>query len=227
MGRSKFLVSASQYAHLFRWQLKQCGVDLIMADELICSSSLFELNQMPKVILDHPLGLSKSVKSFCLNDRNYVSSSWSAFLQGLSGEVSWQSFCPWLWIREHVVQYLPGLIFDCHDVGASTKIMPFYLLEHRVRPRKIAVRLNGSWHGDIHFQELTQCLDHVFDSQILTVEWALQNDQWRFLQTYPGLPWGHYVNDPMQMMSMLSDLFDTVVKKEQTIARCFRPFCQS
>ena len=71
MGRSKFLVSASQYAYAFRWQLKQCRVDLITADELICLSTLFELNQMPEVILDHPLGLSNSVKSFSLYDINY------------------------------------------------------------------------------------------------------------------------------------------------------------
>ena len=226
LGTNILLASASQYVSEFRWHLKQCGVDLMTADELVNTSALFALNDMPKVVLDHPLGLSKSVRSFCLEDLNYVGSSWQALLQGLSTEASWQAFCPWLWLRSYVIKQITVPFFCHQEVRASSEMMPFYLLEDATRVRKIAVRYRGSWYGDVVCDQLTQSLDAIFFSQILTVECVLQYGQWCFLQTYPGLPWGHYVKDPVQIMPLLSDLFKEPLSQGVSISRRFRPFCR-
>ncbi len=224
MGTNIFLVSGSSYVTAFRWHLKQCGVHLISAEELISVSSLRSLDALSSAVLDCPLGISNHVRSACEQDRNYIASSWSAWMQSLSGQDSWQAFCPWLWLRSHVIKQLSCPVFEYKGVKASSEIMPFYLIENQVRKRQIAVRYQGVWHGDQVSDRLVQSLDRLFCSQLLTVECVLQDGRWCFLQTYPGLPWGHYVKKEDEVMHLLANLFQAP-KANVTIARRFRPFC--
>ena len=77
MDRSAVLISGSRYITQFKSILAHFDLQVFHA------YNLKKFKQQAPVILDHPLGLMRSVKSVDAENLNYLRSSWISYLQHL------------------------------------------------------------------------------------------------------------------------------------------------
>ena len=228
VGKS-IILSGSQYIHCFDNFLRFRGIQYI---------NQYRLAQYPidstvdnaMYFLDHPMGLINQIVTLDKRDSDYLKSSWLSAVYFLSKEEKWDAFIPWLWSIRYMYERLKFPCFQFTDQRPSSQFMPFYLKQHTEHLRQYIVRVNGNWwqaKKNQDFAIITQQIDQMTDCNILTVELIFQDGKWCFLQVFPGIPWGYFVNNPEKIQPILDHLHHSISEDYSLTIPCeYRPFCQ-
>ena len=128
------ICSGSQYAHLFDQEAKKFSIHLLHRfnlPQLKLGQLLNTKGRKTPFIIDHPLGLTRFVKSDSQQNHHYLSCSWVSALQAASTHSAWEDFLWWRWALHVYPRINERLCIAELSLGLSISkpCMPFFLTE--------------------------------------------------------------------------------------------------